>query len=680
MLKASLLLKEASPPHPEEDVVDPAADEALENLVFTIYIDPPKSGKKKTKKTAPPNPSAAHEYKRQLSGNDDEAVIRLLKIFPGQAKDKLRCELVYSRLADRPPYKALSYCWGDEQPIVEIECDGCSFLVTPNLASALRAFRSPDSDVVIWADAICINQSDVEEKNHQVPLMRRIYEECSGALIWLGNDTSDGSCASAIDILHKLAGLVDKFGSDLDLVRLARQRKFKEYGLPDIGSRDWKVIRDMVERPWFGRTWIVQEVVVSPTATVYCDAANISWEDFQAGFLLFATRLLPHRVDALPNLLAYSQIVQLMSTTHVVAKYPDTLELLTVLSNHMVAQATNARDKVYGLLGLYEMATRKTPAIIPEYRDSIATVFTQAAAEIIKTSNNLDILSVPKRAASKEDIEDLPSWAPDWSSSSLATSLSFKRQTGNYAFNFDAAQTATIPRHCVIEGNFLLVSGHKIGQITKVSQPADPYPKDKPEATRVRAISTITRALTTSWDWEETVGFRSGKTYPTGCSIKEAYARTLFLDNFSNGYTAEDVQKVWESRKAFKTSWSMIKHVGPKTIGALEWAENRMPFAMAVRLKGKKPGEKFQADTIMRDQFNHALSRRAFVTDGDHIGLAPVSAEVGDSVFLVKGSRVPLVLRPGQDGRWILVGDCFMHGAMYGEMLKEDRCGDVILQ
>lgn len=683
MLKASFLLNEASPAPPEAEIADPVAEDGLENLVYSIYIDPPKRDKSKSKKAAaPPRPAnVSHGYKRQLAGDDAEASIRLLKIPPGKHGDKLKCELVYAMLADHPRYQALSYCWGDEQPTVEIECDGEPFLITPNLASALRAFRRTDGETVIWADAICINQSDVAEKNHQVPLMRRIYEECEGVLIWLGNDTPDGSCASAISILQKLAGLVGTHGHDVDLVRLARQRRFKDHGLPDIGSREWKVVRDMVERPWFGRTWIVQEVVVSPAATVYCDAAKISWQDFQDGFLLFAARLLPHRVDALPSLLAHAQAVQLMSTTHVVAKYPKSLELLTVLSNHMVAQATNPRDKVYGLLGLYEMAVGKMPAIVPDYRDDVAKVFTHAALEIINTSDNLDILSVPKGAASSENMPSLPSWAPDWSDSTLGTPLTFKSQTGEYAFNYNAAQTHANPRKAVVEGERLLVvSGHRVGQITKVGAPADPYRGGKSASTRVRAISTMTRVLTTSWNWEETVGFRSGRTYATGCPIAEAYARTLFLDDFSKGFTAADVQRSWESRKVFLGSWSMIRHVGPRTIAALEWWENRLPFTMAVRLKGKKPGEKFQMDDMFRDQFTHMLSRRIFVTDNEYIGVAPLSAEVGDCVFLVKGSRVPIVLRPGREGRWRLVGDCYMHGVMYGEQFKAEECADIVIE
>ena len=47
--------------------------------------------------------------------------------------------------------------------------------VTCNLESALRHLRKQDVDIHIWADALCINQSDVSEKALQVRLMSQIY-------------------------------------------------------------------------------------------------------------------------------------------------------------------------------------------------------------------------------------------------------------------------------------------------------------------------------------------------------------------------------------------------------------------------------------------------------------------------------------------------------------------------
>lgn len=678
MLKSSFLLKEANPPQYDDLDKLEALDAGLPDLRYSILIDPPPRVKKKSKpKTAPNFDNAAHKYKRALTAGDDKEVIRLLCVAPGKPKDKLRCRLVDTSLAENPSYQALSYCWGDEHPTVEIECDGLPFLITPNLASALRAFRRKDEDMIIWADAICINQGDRDEKSHQVPLMRRIYQQCSSVVVWLGTDTSDGKCRRGMELVQKLADLAKSFGANFDLVRLARQQKFKEHGLPSIGNREWKTVRDMVERQWFGRTWIIQEVVVSPSATLWCDDASLSWEDFQAGFLLFATRLLPHRMDAVPNLLAYSQTVQLMATNHLVMTCPEAVDLLTILSNHIPALATNPIDKVYGLLGLYEMATGTTTDIVPNYNNEIEPVFTETAAEIINKSDNLDILSVPRTKAWDPE-RDLPSWVPDWSDVGLGTSFSFKGQSGQYALGFDAARTASVPRHAIVNGKLLHVSGHKFQRITKIGDVMNPYSEDSLSSSRLRPISLMARMLTMWWKWEEVIYYRSGRDYPTGGSIKEAYARTLVLDQFTSGFEFEDISKLLESRKFLMGDWARIQMVGRRTIGALEWTENVLPFFMQVHLKTKKPGEKFQLDTIALDQFTRMLFRSMFLTEGGYIGVAPPQAREGDTVFFVKGSRVPLILRPRGD-RWELIGDAYVHGVMQGEAFKEEECGELVL-
>jgi hypothetical protein len=688
MLKSSLLLKEVAgpPPYDNIDKAEAPNKTGLPDLRYNIIIDPPPKVKPKPKSKIPPNfDNAAHKYKRPLRAETDKEIIRLLRVAPAKNDgNKLICNLLDTSLAENPSYQALSYCWGDEHPTVEIECDGGPFFVTPNLASALRAFRRTDEPITIWADAICINQGDKEEKNHQVPLMRRIYQQCASVLVWLGNDTPKKSCRGAMQILQTLADVARDSGTgDVDIVRLARERKLEEYGLPHISHKDWKTIRDMVERAWFGRTWIIQEVVVSPLAMLYCDDASLSWEDFQTGFLLFATRLLPHRLDAVPNLLAYSQTVQLMATNHLVMTNAKSVDLLTVLSNHIVALATNGIDKVYGLLGLYEMATGHTPNIIFDYNHAIETVFTATAIDIIQTSNHLDILSVPRTAAWDPE-RGMPSWVPDWADTGLGSSFSFKSQSGEYALGFDAAKAATVKRHAVIDGSILRVSGHKFKKITGVGEVMNPYTEEDSlaaslTASRIRPISLLAQLLTTWFAWEETIDYRSGRTYPTGGTIKEAYARTLVLDHFNSGFTHTDIERLLESRKFLGLDWSWIKIVGPRTIGAIGWAENKLPFFMSVHLKDKKPGQKPQFDSIALDQFTRMLFRRMFLTEGGYIGVAPPQAREGDSIFLVKGSRVPLVMRPHKDDTWELIGDCYVHGVMHGEAFQEDECAEIMI-
>ncbi|KAF3799365.1 hypothetical protein GCG54_00001407 [Colletotrichum gloeosporioides] len=61
--------------------------------------------------------------------------------------------------------------------------------VTENLFHALRRIRAHQmfAEEALWIDAICIDQSFTEERNHQVRIMGKIYTDCTNGLVWLGD-------------------------------------------------------------------------------------------------------------------------------------------------------------------------------------------------------------------------------------------------------------------------------------------------------------------------------------------------------------------------------------------------------------------------------------------------------------------------------------------------------------
>lgn len=101
--------------------------------------------------------------------------IRLLTVFSGSLKDEIECNLHVISLNSKPSYTALSYCWGDEALRGYVTVGSHKISVTQSLKEALRYLRSDKNDVVVWADAICINQTDDEEKSFQIGYMGEIY-------------------------------------------------------------------------------------------------------------------------------------------------------------------------------------------------------------------------------------------------------------------------------------------------------------------------------------------------------------------------------------------------------------------------------------------------------------------------------------------------------------------------
>ncbi|KAF2107803.1 heterokaryon incompatibility protein-domain-containing protein, partial [Lophiotrema nucula] len=93
---------------------------------------------------------------------------------------------VYPKDSPTPKFEALSYVWGE--PIFKhpIQLNGCDKFITKNLFQGLRRLREKDQERVLWIDALGINQDDVQEKQHQIPLMKEIYSLASCVIAWLG--------------------------------------------------------------------------------------------------------------------------------------------------------------------------------------------------------------------------------------------------------------------------------------------------------------------------------------------------------------------------------------------------------------------------------------------------------------------------------------------------------------
>jgi hypothetical protein len=70
-----------------------------------------------------------------------------------------------------------------------------------------------------------------------------------------------------------------------------------------------------------------------------------------------------------------------------------------------------------------------------------------------------------------------------------------------------------------------------------------------------------------------------------------------------------------------------------------------------------------------------AYERRIGRTENGWLCLLPRGARVGDVIVLVKGGRVPLLLRV-EGGRRAFVGEVYVEGIMNGEAFKDGSCED----
>ena len=99
--------------------------------------------------------------------------------------EEIHCTFSIVSLDDKPDYEALSYVWGDAKNRDSVTLHGHTFPITRKLFDALFHMRQSD-ERVLWADALCIDQDNSEERASQVAQMGHIFTSASTVTVFLG--------------------------------------------------------------------------------------------------------------------------------------------------------------------------------------------------------------------------------------------------------------------------------------------------------------------------------------------------------------------------------------------------------------------------------------------------------------------------------------------------------------
>ncbi|ETS86903.1 hypothetical protein PFICI_00731 [Pestalotiopsis fici W106-1] len=330
--------------------------------------------------------------------------IRVLKLEPSAERDAIiTCSLSVISLSENPTpqYEALSYVWGDFTERHEIQLDGLPTPVTMNLWTALRYIRLPDAPRTLWIDAVCINQSDVQERNAQVRQMGRIYSQASHVLIWLGDpDPQIEDTFSALSV----PGALD-------------QRQYEDFP-PEIADG----LRKMLARPWWHRVWVLQEhVLADADPAVGCGDSWLDWKELSGALLDFARSMM----DASGTTIADDQTTWVQDSTmllrHVLLReqWNDPgyqggrgTTIAEIIERTRGRRATDKRDQVFAVSGLLREEDKAMfPA--PDYAMSVNEVYQMATVAFIRSSAKLTFL-IHATDKGDDDLE-LPSWCVDFS-------------------------------------------------------------------------------------------------------------------------------------------------------------------------------------------------------------------------------------------------------------------------
>ena len=160
-------------------------------------------------------------------------------------------------------YHAPSYTWGVDTELKEIVVNRQKMRIRKNLEAALRFTRSPTHGVAIWADAICINQSDLNENNLQIPRIARIWEKAAVVICFVGE--ADEHSDVAMDLVKQLQEPFIRIGTDGQF-----QVGKPERIAPEELSCRCAALYLFLTRPYFRRAWVLQEIAVASNPLIVC--------------------------------------------------------------------------------------------------------------------------------------------------------------------------------------------------------------------------------------------------------------------------------------------------------------------------------------------------------------------------------------------------------------------------
>jgi hypothetical protein len=546
--------------------------------------------------------------------------IRVLLIHPGN-HGNIRLEFLPEPVCidDEPsvPYEALSYVWGSEEDPVEVDIisptNHHQVPITQNLAGALRQLRDPDHPRIFWIDSLCIDQSNVVEKGHQVGFMGDVYERAKHVTIWLGPEADD-SC-HGLRILEEIGSQIDVDWGQWSIHSSpgARDKTLADRTVPfPYSQRDADAVKSVLWRPWFERVWVRQEVALARNATFQAGVHTISRSDMQA-----ATQCINKKSTSDPlGQVGHSPRCWLARS---MCMPPVRFSLMWLDFYTEGMKCKDPRDRIYGQLRLLD-GFESTP-ITPDYSLTTAQVYQDVTLKYIMGQRSLNIFA--NCSAPKVTEQRGPSWVPNWETD-LDRNLTGLPFTGGRMLLSCATH----------KGNGVLsVTGIECATIASTSI-ANP-------TSRLSALKNLKAACVTLLP-PDILQIND----ISGIPLLEALCITVSCGRFLDSFHPPDPD-YWDQPSAKVLLKKLLTEELPPTQELLDSDLQALGF----RVQGRFRGRKF------------------FTTSEGHFGLGPQGIEPGDKVCLLLGSEAPIVLRPTADRKYVVAGDCFMHGIMSGEPL-----------
>jgi hypothetical protein len=615
---------------------------------------------------------------------------RLLYIHPAVDDDQdLVCSCRPFDIDNAPAYEALSYVWGPKRQLQEILCNGQVIETQQSLYAALKRLRLPDSDRVIWADAICINQDNNAEKSHQVPLMGSIYSKAKKVVVWLGPGLPEET-QTAFATLRCIARACYQYDRENGLDDEYSSQKHEAVRVPQevFTPSAFTSLKELFIKPWFERTWCAQEIRLAQDASVVWGLDEITWQEFAIG----ASWMFDNTTEQADQDISdtkketdtfLSQLGQSDGVSHATLLGEEGMDtLLGTLQGFREFVASDPRDKVYGLLNLISPESERN-IIDVDYDKSVGQVYADTVLNIIHLYSRLSTLAYvthSKHYASeeKEDSEEhdeseddgsendegeddeseddydetYRSWAPRWNNLACARVLGEPHE--DCPWRPGGPKTVLSPEIYRPGPDSICLRGISCGNVRRVGNVMDFYYLGKSTTTeQLQPLLNILTCILHNADMGG--GF---------CSKRESQllslVRTMTAGTWGTPhqyYQDLDLESRGTYFKAFV---------------------NFMFRAISLRDTGEEGEFRHNADSRRFEDvaFNTCSMRRIFSTEDNPLGLGPQCMRSGDVVVVLHGGTTPYVLRQRGD-KYLFMGQAYVDDIMDGQLMEKLSRGEV---
>ncbi|OAK98292.1 HET-domain-containing protein, partial [Phaeosphaeriaceae sp. SRC1lsM3a] len=550
-----------------------------------------------------------------------EMEFRLVKVLP-ERMSVLKTELLHQSLDDSLDYIAISYAWGDSMDTEELFLDGAKVPVATSLYYALTAVRRKKSEVLVWVDALCIDQQNADERATQVRLMGHIYSKATSVAVWLGPEADESELA--MDLLQDVSD---------DQVSPARERATQERIRSTTKYPESAALFALFKREYWKRLWCIQEVLLAKQTMVYCGDAVYPWDIYKkAAQAFWGSDSDPHVRQGPSSFPDKDALMQLGDAS-----------LLEVMRTCRKQLSENPRDKVFGILGLLPVATQREFPV--DYSQSVKTVYTDVVDYLISTTDQLDVIRESIHFPIHVSNAGLPTWCPDWSYIPQVSGLS--RNLG-----FDASKGTRARYKFHDKRRKLEIVGIKLDVI-------------KFTGVAVGTFCSSQDYLTAFLHWRAIMlhGLND-EAKKLSHPLHKIFCRTLCL-----GQVPEDhvLRGDWH-----EVCYHVFAYLTKTKFPQLALDSDLLNCASATGLIEPDARRKF-----LQVHFGNRMMGRSFcITEHGLMGMGSGYMTTEDLVVVPFGCCTPIILRPeGRRNEYRYIGDIYVDGYMHGEAIEEWEAG-----